>query len=183
MPDSPQFELVSKLDAAKRQLRLAIRMFFEGRDTISIHTLATAAHQILFDLMKAHKPSALNSIVINPESPLIREEKRAFWAKRIRSAQNFFKHADRDPNIVHKFYHEVTRFYIFEATMIFRQLSTEPVIEVIVFQTWFFLKYPDLLTDEKLNAALSQKNITFDPNDFSLFLEVLNHPCARIGCT
>jgi hypothetical protein len=41
---------VSKFDAARRQLETAIRLYFFQGDPISIHTLASAAAQILQDL-------------------------------------------------------------------------------------------------------------------------------------
>jgi hypothetical protein len=45
-------ETVTVLEAAERQLRTAIRLFFERRDMIAIHTLATAAQEILRRLGK-----------------------------------------------------------------------------------------------------------------------------------
>jgi hypothetical protein len=48
---SPQHEAVSKLDAATRQLHLAIRLFFFDDDPIGVHTLAGAAHGILCGLV------------------------------------------------------------------------------------------------------------------------------------
>ena len=41
---------VTKIAAAERQLRTAIRMFFAGEDELSIHTLASAAYRLLCDL-------------------------------------------------------------------------------------------------------------------------------------
>ena len=41
---------VTKLAAAQRQLCAAIRMFFAGEDELAIHTVASAAYQILRDL-------------------------------------------------------------------------------------------------------------------------------------
>ena len=41
---------VLKLVAAERQLREAIRMFFEQRDELAIHTVASAAYRILRDM-------------------------------------------------------------------------------------------------------------------------------------
>ena len=43
---------VSKFDAARRQLETAIRLYFFQGDPISIHTLASAAAQILHDLSR-----------------------------------------------------------------------------------------------------------------------------------
>jgi hypothetical protein len=43
---------VSKLDAARRQLRAAIRLWFQGEDPVAIHTLISAAHEIVHTLFK-----------------------------------------------------------------------------------------------------------------------------------
>ena len=43
---------VTKLVAAQRQLRAAIRMFFAGEDELAIHTVASAAYRIISDLKK-----------------------------------------------------------------------------------------------------------------------------------
>lgn len=41
---------VTKLAAAERQLRAAIRMYFAGEDDLAIHTVASAAYRLLADL-------------------------------------------------------------------------------------------------------------------------------------
>ena len=41
---------VTKLFAAQRQLRAAIRMFFAGEDELAVHTVASAAYRIIADL-------------------------------------------------------------------------------------------------------------------------------------
>lgn len=41
---------ITKLAAAERQLRAAIRMYFDGEDDLAIHTVASAAHHLLADL-------------------------------------------------------------------------------------------------------------------------------------
>jgi len=41
---------VTKLAAAQRQLRAAVRMFFAGEDNLAIHTVASAAYRVLSDL-------------------------------------------------------------------------------------------------------------------------------------
>ena len=45
-----EFQTVSKLDAATRQLHMAIRLYFQDADPLGVHTLAGAAHGILEDL-------------------------------------------------------------------------------------------------------------------------------------
>ena len=54
MVEDAPFETVTKLEAAERQLRVAIRMFFECKDMIAVHALATAAQEIFSELAKKH---------------------------------------------------------------------------------------------------------------------------------
>lgn len=85
---------LTKMHAAWRQLRQAIVLFLEDGDTISVHTLAAAAQQVLIDL---GAKKGLVSMVKNQDS--IRPEHRKFVAGLMNSAQNFFKHADKDPSL------------------------------------------------------------------------------------
>ena len=79
---------ISKLDAATRQLDMAIRLYFEDADLLGILTLAGAAHGILRDLVNrsglAGKPL--------PASSVLRLEKE------VANAKNFLKHVNRDPH-------------------------------------------------------------------------------------
>ncbi len=43
---------ITKLAAAQRQLRAAIRMFFGGEDELAVHTVVSAAYRIITDLKK-----------------------------------------------------------------------------------------------------------------------------------
>jgi hypothetical protein len=43
---------VTKLAAAQRQLRAAIRMFFAGEDELAVHTVAAAAYKLIADLKR-----------------------------------------------------------------------------------------------------------------------------------
>ncbi|MDR4498810.1 MAG: hypothetical protein MRK02_12960 [Candidatus Scalindua sp.] len=72
------FEIVSKLDVARRQLRIAIRLFFERKDCIAIHTLAASAHDVLFPILKKNNPSAAFNVLLHPDTPYIRPEKRTY---------------------------------------------------------------------------------------------------------
>jgi len=83
---------VTKLDAAKRQLRTAIELWFADGDPVAIHTLAAAAHEIIHTLFRRKGLSGLMF-----DSPLIRNEYRADFARRTKAVATFFKHAQRDP--------------------------------------------------------------------------------------
>src|SRR2546422_6130134 len=83
--------VISKREAAARQLDQAIRLFFRRGDMLSVHTLAGAAFQLLADLGK------VSGIVSRYRSEvLIRPERMKEWVQALNSTQNFLKHADRD---------------------------------------------------------------------------------------
>jgi hypothetical protein len=66
---------LTKLDAARRQLRSAIVMFLEGRDPVSIYTLASAAQDVLRSLLKAKGKEG----VAFKDSDLIKPEGLKLW--------------------------------------------------------------------------------------------------------
>jgi len=86
---------LTKLEAAERQLRQAIQLFFGHADEVSIHALTAAACQILRDLPK-HRGAAhpLHEGLI----PLLRPSMVKEFLRVVRSNENFFKHADTDPD-------------------------------------------------------------------------------------
>jgi hypothetical protein len=91
---------VSKLDAACRQLRTAITLWFTGGDPIAIHTLAFAAYEVLHHLSKKRDPFRRDLIF---DTDHIKVEHLGDWNKLIRRHANFFKHADRDGDSVIEF--------------------------------------------------------------------------------
>jgi hypothetical protein len=92
---------ISRLEAARRQLDTAIRLYFTNGDPISIHTLAAAAFEILKDVDR-HGPNTgtFYDSVENVVTPGL--EKQAIIA--MREAQNFFKHAQQEPDKVLDFW-------------------------------------------------------------------------------
>ena len=159
-------EKVNKIDAAARQLREAILLFFERRDPIAIHTLAAASHQILIDLAS---DSGLIGILKN--NPLVRPEKEKEWIALVNKSQNFFKHAPRDSKSVLEFRPSITLFFILDAVQIYEQVTGHKTHEQLVFWTWFSVKYPDFLMDGPQKEAVAKAlALGFDHNDFSTLL-------------
>jgi hypothetical protein len=65
---------LNKMEVAERQLKEAINLFFEQRDCVSIHTLATAAYQVLYDMRKkSHSYDDLK------DTNIIKDEYRKQW--------------------------------------------------------------------------------------------------------
>src|SRR5262245_3695852 len=86
---------VGKLDAGRRQLVAAIRMFFREHDPVVTHTVASAGAAVISDLLARQ-----SGIGILRNSAMVREEFRAEVARAVRKAENFLKHADRDPTSI-----------------------------------------------------------------------------------
>lgn len=80
---------ISKLEAARRQLETAISLYFDNRDSLSVHTLAYASFRVLFDIY----PTMRSDGAIAKIEELI----RPVGGKRFSEIANFLKHADRDP--------------------------------------------------------------------------------------
>jgi hypothetical protein len=163
-------ETVEKLDAAKRQLTAAIRLFFDHADPIAIHTLAAAAYQILYDLSKGR--SVVGIVKGNPN---VRKDKKAEWERILNQAQNFFKHADRDPLGKFDFKPEMTRFFLFDAVSLYTQMTNQPFLEGTVYLSWFTVKYDHfLVAGDFKDYIFTMKQKGLDPDDFNfikLFLQ------------
>jgi len=162
---------VSKLDAACRQLKVAIRLFFERSDSLAIHTLAAAAHQVLTDIL--HK-TGRNGLLKN--NPLIRDCHKKEWRDTLARAENFLKHADRDPDDDFDFYSASTEPFIFDAVQMYQTLANARFREGDIFVSWFFVAHSHLILEgpsrDKLRAALPQIP-DVDPHDRSIWKSII----------
>ncbi len=142
---------IDKIEVAKRQITEAVKLFFESRDFVVIHTVIASAHQILFDV---GKEQGIASVVKNPRG-MTREEFRKH-VKTVNEPYNFFKHADKDPkgkiNIA-----PIERFtsdFILDAILMLQNLSGDIPLEAKVFWGWCISTYPDEFDDCQENGAL-----------------------------
>src|SRR3989338_5719430 len=109
---------ISKLDAAKRQLDTAIILFFKQADPVSIHTLTAAAHQVLKDIGKLENIKSFLK-----DSGLIRKEYEKEYLTIISEAENFFKHADKDPHKLLQFNPQQTESLLLDAVEMYMQIT------------------------------------------------------------
>lgn len=78
---------ITKLEAGRRQLDAAIRIFFENEDVVAVHTLSRAAFRVLFDITKeGETKKALDAHITK------------LGADKFNKITNFLKHAERDPD-------------------------------------------------------------------------------------
>ncbi len=147
---------ISKLDSARRQLDTAINLYFKNAEPVSIHTLTAAAHQILMDLSKLE---GIKSIIKDPL--FIKEESRKEYLKIINEAENFFKHAEQDPQALLKFNPEQSEFLLLDAIEMYMQLTKEMPEDMTIYHVYFRLKYPEIISDET-KKQLKEKNINIE---------------------
>jgi hypothetical protein len=127
---------ISKLDAARRQLEVAIRLYFSEDDPVSIHTLTAAAHQVISDINKARGGTPLlKDTILQYVRPGKVEEARRL----VNAAANFFKHSDRDAGETLVFKPSQTEVLLMDACLKYKELTGEIVPTLGVYQAWFWL--------------------------------------------
>ena len=133
---------LSKLDAARRQLELAIPLYFADSDPVPIHTLVAAACGILHDINTkvGGKPMLIKDTMLE-----ICKRVEPDLAKRIRNSvnapQNFLKHADKDPDGILQFDPQMTKFLLFDACITYQQLTGESPDSIRIYDLWIKMQY------------------------------------------
>ena len=152
--------IIDKLDVVRRQIKEAVRLFFEKRDRVVIHTIIASAHQILFDLGKqTHVKSAIKNTVAL-RKPEIQEHLRT-----INYPYNFFKHADRHPRgrINIGPLERLTSDFIMDAIVMLQELAGDLPTEAKIYWFWFVSKYPqefDNLPKDGMIAKMQKEGLS-----------------------
>lgn len=161
---------ISKLDAAKRQLDVAINLFFKNGDPVSIHTLSAAAYDVLIGLGKAAKVVELG---IKDTELYIKEGHQKEYLAILNKAQNFFKHSDKDPKETIEFSPESTVFFLLSAVKLYMDLTKEKPNNMVVYAHWCVLMYPTLLKDEHKKEYEYYRG-QLNPANRSKFLDLIH---------
>jgi hypothetical protein len=146
----PEKEIIEirKLDAAKRQLDAAVRIFFNGEDAIAIHTLVGAASIVLFDLLEKQKPKeAWEHKIAESTNSTIRQVLGI-----ARHAQNFFKHADSDSDKILPFNQRDTEQLLFVCTLNCGNLAGKDErlsVEQGIFQLWYIAVWQAIWLEQR----------------------------------
>jgi hypothetical protein len=170
---------ISKLDAARRQILTAIRLYFNHGDIVSMHTLASAAFKITQNICDTSPdlPDSLTDWIDELVKP---EAKKTFW-NLLHETANFFKHADHDPDAVHEFYPEQTENMLFFAVYQYRQLTGEWSAEIRLFSTWYMLHHPKAFNTPRETINLGTDLFGADRNRFWRELLPLLHETTDRG--
>jgi len=135
-------EQVSKLDAARRQLDCAIALYFGEGDSVSIHTLVAAAYEVLRDLSARDK--ALRPMLKERSLDFVRAEHHKAVLRKLSEAENFFKHANRDPDKTLEFSASQTESLLLDACDQHTHLTgtTTPAMQAM--RLWYILHHVDV---------------------------------------
>ena len=142
---------LTKLDVARRQLAVAIRLFFDDRDAISVHTLAANSWEIV-DLLCKNREVDSFSKHARDNLPDGKSLKRDFINQPYR---NFFKHADENPEgTVEGFSDDKNDHIPFLVVEDLVRLEQPALFECLVFQIWYLAVYEGKIATEDLEEVL-----------------------------
>jgi hypothetical protein len=183
--------MITKIDAAERQLNTAIRLFFENHDHLSSYTLAIASREIADDILAKQSDEIFRkelerlgdaTKVRMPYRERMHDHIKPEYHKQARELfnkrQNFLKHANKDPDgEMDDVSSKELAFVILFAASNFHLLTDRLTREMMTFLCWFGVAEPHLvrLDDGKLSKAILEFKQTCpgDPYD-SIVLEAVH---------
>lgn len=172
---------ITKQASAQRQLDAAVRILFSGEDVLAVHTVVSAAHNVLTDIDNKSGKTAL-ALYADSLSELQRKHPRIplppvaadfkWWLQgKNRSGANFLKHADRDSGKSLDPSTLSTDHLLLEACLIYRNLGLEPTHEMNVFGRWHLAIYPSQNEDRIITKSGDVSEFDRDQQlEFGLFL-------------
>ena len=177
--------MVTKIEAAEKQLDTAVKLFFENVDHLSCYTLAAASREITDDLCEKRKTDIYRAELERLGDPqkvrlsfrdemeiLIKPEHLKDAMRLLKKPQNFLKHADRDhdeklddPST------ETISLLIFSAIRNFVLLEKRWSPAMATFLYWFTAANPHLVKDDATEdhgfVKIAVKMRTVFPNLYS----------------
>jgi len=164
-----RIERVNKIEAAHRQLKTACRLFFQDEDSVSVHTLAWAAHEIL-----DRNPKSAGSLLIDiaNESP---EAKTAH--AELTEARNFFKHYQNKPLRTIQFIENLNEWLLIDCGQMYRSITGNVIKEVCAVNVWVSVKRNILIFNNPMVVEY-MKQLNLPKNQF---LEALLARAEFIG--
>jgi hypothetical protein len=110
---------VTKLEVARDQLDAAIELFFLSDNTIAVHTLTAAAYNVLRDI--ARRDGSDFPFIKTGFIETLKDSERSKVVAFLNAPENFFKHADRDPDEILEFDPQLTELMLIDACSYFKE--------------------------------------------------------------
>ena len=130
---------IGKLDAARRQLSTAIKLWFSGADPVSIHSLAYASHEIIHRL---YRRKGLDDLLY--DSKALTDEQRSEFPRLLKESANFFKHATREqqPDAEAFFSPYINELFLIFSTIGLLRMGEKLNETESAFVFWLYLRNP-----------------------------------------
>jgi hypothetical protein len=163
---------ISKIQAAESQLKTAIELFFKDRDSISIHTLGSAAQEILESLGVKNKIKSMRLKMLE----MAEKDKQKALHNSQEYHKNFFKHADRDPDELTRFDPEYTELVLWDAVRLYYFITQQKVPTFIIYDIWAYAKYPEMYNLSPEEESNYKKVLGTAPcEDKAYFLDLISN--------
>lgn len=171
---------ISKLDSAKRQIEVAIRLYFHFGDPVAIHTLTAAAYNVIRDINKnlGRDPLLIKEALINE---FIRPGKRKEFLKKMNEAENFFKHPDRDPGEALAFSPRITELLLWEAGDTYQRLTGELTPLIHLYRGWFIMHHMDVFNEMPEDLKLKIQSVAYKESQRTEYFNDLIHLATKTG--
>ena len=169
---------VTKIDAVKRHLDVAIKLFFEDEDPIPIYSISAASHTILKDLVK-HR-TGKKAVFDDWMDLYIKPEKMGYALTLFASKRNFLKHANKDPDkTIEELKPELVEMELFFCCATFFQLGEKLTDRMAIYWSWLMAQQPNLFIVEKMKddfERLEQTGLPMMSKEYSKdhCLQVIN---------
>ena len=166
-PQPEEGIIITKIDAAKRQLETAITLWFHDDDPVSIHTLASAAQEILHPLAK--KAGTFEGTLDTIYAADGHEDE---WLASIRFYHNFFKHGAKDADASIKLNPEVNTYLIRTVIQVYQKFTgtTTPVMNAYIVR--FIFSHPHVHDGDPYPHIPSEVKDKLNEAPKDMFLEV-----------
>jgi hypothetical protein len=124
---------------------------------VSIHTLTMAAYQLIRDINA--KRGGTGMLVQEQLLEFLTEEGAKLFRQKFSEAENFFKHANRDPEAALDFNPGQTALMLADACTKYRELTGESLPLFGLYMTWFGVKVVplDVIPETDLGIVVRDK--------------------------
>jgi len=152
---------LTKIEVARRQLETAVQLYFDDGDEISMHTLAAAGSEVLRGLCDARDGSVrtMRDWALDHVEP----EHRKQFASELAASQNFFKHADRDPDGVLVFGSNEVQARLLDACAVYRKIAAQGSAVLQAYEIYAAITWARHMVKDDWLEGLSTPNLESMP--------------------
>lgn len=147
-----------KLETARRQLGVALHLFLDNADPVSVHVLVSGAMEILDAIVEKQGKETFKSTAIEANPGLTASRYNEIKNQYSNAMKHFNNRNGKERNDTHlldDFSDEQNEGHLLIAWLDYGKATGKLPIEAQVYQAWFFSKYPEKLSADGLRRGWS----------------------------